>query len=207
MKLFKGLAATLLTMMSGAAYANTVTAYDNEALFQAAIGGATVIDTSANIGDTTEQLSIETPGATFFGPSSFVRFDALIPNGQGFFGPTTPHIGLNFDVPVLGVGAFSNAFDGGRIQAYSGLNGGGDFLGEVNFGSAGNVVQFGGITVNVGIMSVIFTCDFNFDLACGVIDPQFGGTPSVSNPVPVPAALPLFLAGLAGLGLRRARRS
>lgn len=190
--------------MTAAAHAGSITTYTDRASFEAAMDTLTLVDTSENIGKTTAQLSAETPGATFTGPDSFVRSDGLIVNGAGFF-PNDPHVGMNFDVPVFGVGATANAFDGGRIQIFSGLNGTGTLLGEAAYGNPSGTM-YGGIISDMPILSVIFTCDFNFDLACGLIDPQFGQV-SVQQPVPVPAAAPLMMAGLAAVSrFRRKQR-
>ncbi|MEM9840541.1 MAG: hypothetical protein AAF830_15490, partial [Pseudomonadota bacterium] len=186
--------------LSAFAHAGSITVYTDRASFEAAMDTLTLVDTSANVGKTTSQLSAETPGATFTGPSTFVRSDGLIVNGAGFY-PTNPHVGMNFDVPVFGVGATANAFDGGRIQIFSGLNGTGQLLGEAAYGNPSGTM-YGGIISDMPILSVVFTCDFNFDLKCGLIDPQFGQA-SFQQPVPVPAAAPLMVAGLGLMASRR----
>ncbi len=197
------------TLVGGAAQAGVITYSDQTAFQNALTDGFTVIDTSANVGDTTEQLSIETAGAEFFGPSSYVRSDGLILNGQFFLGAATPSLGINFDGGVAGVGAWANAYDGGRIQIYSGLNGTGTLLGEVGYGSPSGVM-FGGITSTDLIYSAIFTCDFNYDLACGLIDPTFGAVTVAdtggASEVPLPAALWLFIAGAGALGAAGRRK-
>ena len=136
-------------------------------------------------------------GVTFFGPNALIAgsqngqtegdHDRLIANGSGFHGLSTPHIGLNFSQDFDGVGAWSNFIDGGRIQLFSELNGGGILLGEAPFGggnsSGGN---FGGIITSQDFKSAIITCDFNFDLRCGVFDIQFG---SAIKTIPEPLTL------------------
>lgn len=194
-------------MTATSAQAATV-AFTSLTDFNAALdSAATVIDTSANVGKTTSQLSDDTPGVTFFGPSSFVRSDGLIVNGQFFHGATTPHVGMNFNTAVNAVSVFTNAFDGGRILIYSGANGTGDLLGEAAFGTPSASNLFGGIIADRLIGSVIFTCDFNFDLACGLIDPSFGLASSflASDAVPLPAGAWLFLTGAAGIAAARRR--
>lgn len=118
--------------------------------------------------------------------------DRLIFNGNGFGGT----IAVNFTAPVNGVGALSNNGDGGRVRIFSGANLGCSFLGEYGFSSI-----FGGITSETNIGSAQFTCDFNFDLRCGVYDIQFGTS------VPEPQAWALLLTGFGLVGgvLRRQR--
>ncbi len=55
---------------------------------------------------------------------------------------------------------------------------------------------------------MIFTCDFNFDLICGVIDPVFGtiaGAPAVPLPAPLAAAGSAFL--ILGAVARRRKKT
>lgn len=187
-----------------------VTTFTDQTSFDSSLDApATVVDTSANIGLTTAQLSAAYAGITFFGAASFVRSDALILNGQGFFGPATPHVGINFETNINAVSVFTNAFDGGRIQAYSGANGTGTLLGEAAFGTPSGSNLFGGLITDEYIGSVIFTCDFNFDLKCGLNDPAFGVASSflASAPVPLPAAGWLFLTGIAGIAASRRRHT
>ena len=191
----KSLVFLVALLLSAVSQAATVQ-YTSEAAFQAAlVNGFTVIDTSIggpNIGKTTAQLSAETAGAEFFGPSSFVRSDGLIPNGTGGIGG---NLGLNFDPGVTGVGVTSNLGDGGRIQIFDGPDGTGNLIDEVQFGiGAGWPSLFGGITSTQEIRSAIFTCEFDSDIFCGLIDPTFG------NIIPVPAAAWLFMSALCLLG-------
>lgn len=196
--------AALITGLT-ASHAAVMT-YTDQTAFEAALSeGHTTIDTSAHVGKTTAQLSALYDGAAFFGAESYVRSDGLIVNGLGFFGAVTPHVGLNFESGVTGVGAWANAFDGGRIQIFSGLNGTGTLLGEAAYGHPGGVM-FGGITSTDLILSAIFTCDFNYDLACGLIDPTFGNitlSDTGVSEVPLPAAAWVFLAGLGAIGAAR----
>lgn len=196
--------AALFTIISGA-NAAVVTYTDQTSFENALAGGYTVIDTSANKGKTTAELSAQTPGAEFFGPSSSVRSDGALLNGQFFLGAQTPSLGLNFADGVNGVGVSThNLADGGRVLAYSGLNGTGALLGEAGFGGSS---IFGGLTSSDLIMSVLFTCEFNGDLACGLNDPIFGTFAAVNpSEVPLPAAAWLFIAGAGALGAARRRR-
>ncbi|MEM7081458.1 MAG: thrombospondin type 3 repeat-containing protein [Pseudomonadota bacterium] len=147
--------------------------FDDESLFLAALTNSTIIDTSNFIGNTTFGISPAVAGADFFGPDAEVRSDDLILNGSGFHGLSTPHVGLNFSPAVNAVGVTSNPVDGGRIQLYSGPNGTGTLLSETDFGGT-NSFQFTGVITTSDIGSVVFTCDFNQDLACGLRDPMFG---------------------------------
>ena len=82
---------------------------------------------------------------------------------------------LAFDLlsPANGVGVWSNFIDGGRIKAYDGRGLTGNLLGVASL----NGGSFGGlISTDAVVRSVEITCDFNWDLDCGLIDIQFGST-------------------------------
>lgn len=179
------------------------TTYSDQTAFLATLEASTLIDTSSFIGNTTFGINPSLSTGAFFGPDALVRSDDLILNGAGFFGTTTPHVGINFNAIVNAVGVTSNAIDGGRIMLYSGLNGTGDLLNTTSFGG-GSSASFTGIADAFSARSVIFTCDFNSDLKCGLRDPVFGFDTAFAAQVPLPASLGFLLAGIAGLlGLRR----
>lgn len=136
--------------------------------------------------------------------------DRLVLNGSTFNGAATPFIAFDFATGVNGVGAWANFGDGGRIRIYSDVGLTGTLLGETTFGkyAAGAQDLFGGITSTTAIRSVQFTCDYNGDAACGVLDLQFGRFASAEvGVVPEPSAWALMIAGFAGAGalLRRRR--
>jgi|GEM_PF-2046760 len=213
--IFSGIAIAIT--MSSTAQAVTTTYYGNasqptfQSLMDISFG---IVDVSTYpTGTTTATISAGIADANFFSaPNSYVRSDDLIPNGPTFLGAEHPHVGLNFLSGVNGVGVYANTFDGGKIQVFDGYDGTGNLLGEAAYGNAGGnaAFNFGAITSNVLIRSVIFTCEFNGDLACGVIDPQWGTGTSFSSvsDVPLPAAAWLLLAGIGGLvGVGRFSRS
>lgn len=180
------------------------TTYTNQSAFQAALDDSfTLIDTSENGGASTETLSAATPNATFFGPQSSVRgYDGVLLNGQFFLGEATPSLGLTFDTPVNGVGALTFTIDGGQVIAFAGPDGTGAEVGRVDYGKGGG---FGGLISDMAIRSVIFTCTQDGDLACSLVDPQFGTTSSVTANVPLPASGLLLLGGF-GLAAMLRRR-
>jgi hypothetical protein len=122
--------------------------------------------------------------------------DRLLTNGSGF---GVGDMVFHFEDPVNGIGAWPNlhpAFgaDGGEIIAYD-INGA--EIDRVAFGqSPATPGGFSGLISDVPIKTVEITCTFNSDLKCGVYDIQFGNL----NPVPVPAAAPLFLSALVLIG-------
>ncbi|MEF8734075.1 MAG: hypothetical protein V5B40_19815 [Candidatus Accumulibacter meliphilus] len=117
--------------------------------------------------------------------------DRLILNGNGWNG----NIVFDFIAPISGVGAWSNFIDGGVIRAYDSPGLMGNLIGfaDLNGGS------FGGLISSIPVLSVEVTCDFNYDLKCGVFDIQFDR--AVSS-VPTPPTFWLFLTAIAGLFAR-----
>lgn len=200
--MFKILAAAGLaaTVLFAPASASTFTDRNS---FYAALSSHTVINTSNYIGKYVDQIDPDFPGVSFFGPRSYVRSDDLLLNGQGFWGSSTPHVGLNFANPIQGAGVTTNAYDGGDVILYSGLNGTGQELGRADFGDG--LVLFGGVVISGNARSAVFTCDFNYDLACGLRDIAFGTVASTTPQVPLPAAGGLLAVATAALGVFRKR--
>jgi len=168
----------------------------------------TLIDTSEFLDETTFEINPLLSTGAFFGPDALVRNDDLILNGSGFHGSATPHVGINFNGIVNAVGVTSNAIDGGRIQLFSEAGGNGTLLEEIGFGGEQDD-SFMGFIGAFEARSVIFTCDFNSDLRCGLRDPIFGFDNDAIEPVaavPLPAAFPLFIGALSFLGLLGWRR-
>lgn len=200
-----------------------VSTFTDQATFEAALtGGFTLVNLDAtplstfatpyNVEDSAPATAFEQLGV------DFQAFDAAVIDGQAFQislpgrdrliingvnSSTGGNLVVDLVEPVRGFGAWSNDFDGGRIRAFSGPGLGGSFLGEAAFGSG-----FGGLISTDAIRSVEITCDFDFDLICGVFDIQFGTT-AASAPVPVPvlagSILCIVLASLGVVVLRRGR--
>jgi hypothetical protein len=214
MKSIITLALAALAFAAAPATAITTT-YTSQASFQAALtGNFTLINFDAaplNGFASGYRVDDTGPAAAFLGLGiDFINFNAQVVGGQAFQLPTAGRdrivlngsgfggtIATNFTTPVNGVGALSNIGDGGRVRIFSGANLGGTFLGE--FGFSGT--SFGGITSDQTIGSAEFTCDFNFDLSCGVYDVQFGTTA-----VPEPNSWVMLIAGFGLIGSAMRRR-
>ncbi len=163
--------------------------FSDEGAFQSALGDevAVVNLDAAALGALATPFSIQSPdaaaalqalGLDFFGLNSQViggqafqivkpDRDRLILNGSGSGGEIT----FNLLQPVQGVGAWTNVADGGNVQAFSEPDLGGVMLGAAPFGM---ISDFGGLITDQPIQSVRITCEFDFDLRCGVYDIQFG---------------------------------
>ncbi|MEM6972200.1 MAG: VPLPA-CTERM sorting domain-containing protein [Pseudomonadota bacterium] len=194
MRLFTIAAAAAAALTSTAPAEAAIITFTDQSAFETALDDSfTLIDTSANVGVTTAALSTATPNATFFGPSSSVRSDGVLLNGA-FFDSANPSISLNFDTAVNGVGALTFTIDGGEVIAFSGLNATGIEVGRVDYGKSAG---FGGLISDTPILSVVFTCTQDGDLACSLVDPQFGTTTAfVTAQVPLPPGAWLLLGGV-----------
>jgi hypothetical protein len=197
-----------LSLIAAAPIANAaITTYSNQANFEAALTGSFTL---ANLDDQplvgfAPPYNVEDvgPAAAFATLGiDFRTFDPPVVDGQAFQilvpgrdrliinganSSTGGNIVVDLINPVHGVGAWSNVGDGGRIRAFAGPGLSGTFLGDANL-LAGS---FGGLISTDLIRSVEITCDFNFDLICGVFDIQHGTTPAS---VPVPAWVGFVLA-------------
>jgi len=213
--LLAGAVAAAGMMISGTASA-AVTTYASEALFQAALSQVTLINLDAapyaalgasyNLDDVAPAAAFLAAGVDSVGLNAAVVSgqayqistpgrDRLILTGTRFGGDLV----FNFSNLVTGVGGWSNNGDGGHIQAYSGLNGTGTLLGSAAYGPG----SFGGLISTDQIRSVRYTCEYNFDLACGVYDVQFGATAAV--PEAATWAFMILGFGLTGALLRKRR--
>lgn len=198
-----------------------VTTFNDQAAFQAALSGAFTL---VNLDDQplsgfAAPYTVEAPGPAAAFSSlgiDFQVFDAAVIDGQAFqisvpgrdrliingVGSSTGgDLAIDLVDPVAGFGARSNINDGGRVRVFSGPGLSGTFLGEAAIGSGG----FGGLISTQPIRSIEVTCDFDFDLICGVYDLQHG---TQAAPVPIdPRVGVVLLFGLAGVGLVMVRRS
>ena len=134
----------------------------------------------------------------FFGlPSGVFAQPALMQDGVVYAGPA---IGYNhadewLTASLLGL----TAADFVDFLSFEFVVGGDGIFDNPDFSSSGNVIDFGFIRgdSNTG-PNEVFTIKHGID--------NWSVTVNAVNPVPLPAALPLFLSALAGLGLMGWRR-
>ena len=211
----------LVSVTVASATTASITSFSNQATFEASLTGSFTLANlddpplvgfvpPYNVEDAAPAAAFATLGIDFqtFVPAvvdgqafqiSLPGRDRLILNGAN--SSTGGNIILDLVEPVDGVGAWSNDGDGGRIRVFSGPGLSGTFLGEVGMLSG----SFGGLISTDPIRSVEITCDFNFDLICGVFDIQHGTTPAL---VPVPPLVGVILSlGFAVLGVSALRQS
>ncbi len=67
-----------------------------------------------------------------------------------------------------------------------------------------NGSNFGAVNIDTDVGSLIFTCDFNSDLACRLRD-IVDSAKTAEATAPLPTGLPLIAAALGTLGLLRRR--
>jgi hypothetical protein len=122
--------------------------------------------------------------------------DRLIINGAG--SSAGGNLAIDLVDPVDGFGARSNLGDGGRVRAFSEPGLAGVFLGEADMSAGG----FGGLISDMPIRSVEVTCDFDFDLICGVYDLQYGKVAAAAVPTGSQVGgIVILLIGLTGVGV------
>lgn len=174
--------------------------------FYSGSDGVTIVSSGAVNGVTNTAISQTNTGGSIAGEGVHANSNFLS------LGATVSSLTFNFASTVYGAGLFTNDVwsNGGlRIEAFSGLNGTGSSLGAFS-GVTSNFQQDGlyfmGLTSDAGFRSFVFsdTSNNGGDIF-GVDDFQFVTASNVS-PVPVPAALPLLLVALGGLGIAGRRR-
>lgn len=222
------LALCLLGASAAAAQAGTITATTDRAAFEAQFAGVTVEDfgpqaafpiasgilnsatdeTTANgvairPGDIVDGVTFSTP----VGTGLFFNIDA----GGGFtggfldgLGSANENLTIAFDVPQSAFGFSTNS---GLMRTFDlaiGFAGGGTFTGSYRTPGAGALVFFGFTSDAKDISSVVIdgTSGFNF----AIDDFTFPAVAPPATPIPLPAGLPLLLAGLGTLALMRRRR-
>ena len=187
-----------LVLIAAASTASAaITTYSDQATFEASLTGSFSL---ANLDDQPLVSFVPPYNVEDAGPAAafatlgidFQTFNPLVVSGQAFqilvpgrdrliingaSSSTGGNIIIDLIDPVDGVGAWSNLGDGGRIRAFSGPGLSGTFLGEADMLSG----AFGGLISTDPIRSVEITCDFNFDLICGVIDIQHGTKPEAGR--------------------------
>ena len=121
----------------------------------------------------------------------------------GAFAGVQTHLMLDFSTVVTDV-----SFDYANPQGYltvSAFDSGGASLGVFNYNGAGSFINQAGFTMGAGHVDIAGIGN----IASLLIEPNFNEALIFDNlnfhPVPVPAALPLLLSGLLGLGLIKRR--
>lgn len=145
-------------------------------------------------------------------PNTFITTDGANPTSPvlsgspRFNGP----VAVLFDVLVAGVGFDAGFFDAVGSTGITAFDINGNILGTVV--NEGTGIEFLGLVTELGdaLIAGVFLDLVGSEPAGFAIDNlRFGvaGQVVVPNPIPVPAALPLFLAGLAGLGFAKRRKA
>ncbi|MEM9145219.1 MAG: hypothetical protein AAGC57_03405 [Pseudomonadota bacterium] len=197
---FALIAGTMVAMSIGSTQAATAT-FNNLPSFQAASSSLTLID-------------FETPGITSRVPigSDYAALGVVFPNtniysqggrpvsGRNSWATNTPRF-FNATITISGITAIGvhNALNS-STSTLSAFDSADNLLGSVTSDSIASTLDFFGLTT----MTDIARIEVNTVGPGWLLDDLYVGTADAA-PVPLPGALGFLIAGLAGLGLVRAR--
>lgn len=220
---FNKVAAAALVAVVSATSAFGAVIYDDRALFEAGLASSDTVDFEGTYGTNWNSFSnasgLTQHGVNFVGPFSFGHYlyvgesdtntwgttrglvtgDFIIGEGRGAIDVALPsaHTAVGFDF-IVGEGV-----QPGSLWEISV-----DVVGEGTFTRMveAEALQFFGIVSNTGISSLSFRTTLDQRPPQIGMDNLVFGTSSAAVPVPLPATLPLLLAGLGVLGVARHRR-
>jgi hypothetical protein len=205
--------ASFITIFSSAASAATITLFDNEAAFNAAVTSTLIEDFEAFLPKDTTLPGLVSNGITYVVSGSatnvlvaspgYVNFGAgvgttttsiLTASGdEDFFGiPAVAPFAVGFDVYLNGLGPATATFLNGMVE-----------LGHITFPADAADIRFAGILSDVPVTSFHWTSTLGGELNTGIDNVAFG---SQVQAVPEPATMLLVGSGLIAAARRRRTR-